>query len=61
MAKHVSKYSFLSVDNIDRKTATDRLVAVRENSVSRHNGAQLRAPLKPPVHHSTIILKGLSW
>ena len=35
------KYSFLSVD---RKTATDRLIAVRETGVSQHQGGPIEGP-----------------
>ena len=35
------KYSFLSVD---RKNVTDRLIAVRETGVSRHQGGQIEGP-----------------
>ena len=39
------KYSFLSVD---RKTATDRLIAVRETGVSRHQGGPIEGPPETP-------------
>ena len=44
---------------IRQETVTDRLKAVRETGVSRHHGGPIEGPLKPPVHHSTIILRGL--
>ena len=54
------KYSFLSVERLpDRKTVTDRLIAVRETVVPRYQRGPIEGPLKPPVHHSTIILRGL--
>ena len=36
-----------------------RIRTVRETSVSRHHGEQLRALIKPLVHHRTIVLNGL--
>ena len=41
------------------KTTAIRCIAVRETTVSRHHGEELRPPLKFPVHHSTIILRDL--
>ena len=52
------KYSFLSVG---RKTATDRLIAVRETGVSRHQGGPIEGPPETPrtsleknCHHDHI-------
>ena len=54
------KYSFLSVQRLpDRKTVTDKIIAARETIVSGHQGGPIEGPLKSPVHHSTIILRGL--
>ena len=39
------KYSFLSVETLpDRKTVTDRLIAVRETGVSQHHGGPIKGP-----------------
>ena len=44
------------------KTSPIRLIAVRQTGVSRHQGGPIEGPLKPPVHHSTTILRGLrNW
>ena len=43
------KYSFLSVQRLsDRKTVTDRLIAVRETGVSRHQGDPIEGPPETP-------------
>ena len=41
------------------KTTAIRRIAGRETGVSRHQKASLRPPLKPPVHHITIVLRGI--
>ena len=41
------------------ETAAIRRKAFRETSVSRNQGGAIEGPLKPPVHHSTIELRGL--
>ena len=39
------KYSFLSVKRLsDRKNVTDKLIAVREPGVSRHQGGPIEGP-----------------
>lgn len=40
------------------KPTTIRRIAVRETSVSLHHERPLP---KPPVHRSTIVLRGLRW
>ena len=55
------KYSFLSVD---RKTATDRLIAVRETGVSRHQGGPIEGPPETPrtsQHYRIEGIKGIPW
>ena len=43
------KYSFLSVERLpDRKTVTDRLIAVRETCVCRHQGGPIEGPPETP-------------
>ena len=43
------KYSFLSVKRrLDRKTVTDRLIAVRETDVSQHQGGPIEGPPETP-------------
>ena len=37
----------------------DQRAAVRETDVSRHHGGPIEGPLKPPVHHCTMVLSGL--
>ena len=40
-------------------TSREKLTfAVRETLVSRHNGGPIVGPLKPPVHHSTLLYWG---
>ena len=34
-------------------------MAVRETSVSRHNGSPIEDPLKSSDHHNNIVLRGL--
>ena len=47
------------------KSTAIPLKAVRETRVSRHHGVPIKGPLKPPIHLSTIILRGfketLKW
>ena len=53
------KYSFLSVD---RKTTTDRLIAVRETGVSRHQGGPIEHPPETPrtsQHYQIEGIKGV--
>jgi len=44
--------------NTGKTTAIWR-TAVRETCVSRHHRGTVEGPLKPSVHHSTIVLRGL--
>ena len=57
------KYSFLSVERLsDRKTATDRLIAVRETGVSRHQGGSIDGPPEIPrtsQHYRIEGIKGI--
>ena len=54
------KYSFLSVKRLPRQEKRHRqTLAVRETGVSRHKGGPIKGPPETPVHHSTIILRGL--
>ena len=44
---------------LDRKTSNDRLIAVRETGVPRHQGGPIEGLPEPPVHHSTTVLRAL--
>ena len=50
------KYSFLSVD---RKTATNRLIAVRETGVSRHQGGSVGGPPENPRTSQHYRIEGI--
>ena len=41
------------------ETTAIRRAAVRDTGVSRHHEGPIEGPLKLPVHHSSIILRGL--
>ena len=54
------KHSFLSED---RKTATDRLIAVRETGVFRHQGSPIEGSPETPrtsLHYRIDGIKGVS-
>ena len=42
-----------------KKKTTIRRIAVRQTSVSLHQGRQIEGPLKLPIHQSTIVLRYL--
>ena len=56
------KSSFLSVKRLsDRKNVTDRLIAVRETGVSRHQGGPIEGPPETPLTSQHYHIEGINY
>ena len=52
--------SFLTVERQpDRKTVTDRLIAIRETGVSRHHGGPIEGPSETPRTSQHYRIEGI--